>query len=86
MYAGYNLSEKSTPYILADYIDIDDNDIHVYPLEKLKVAVGYRYNFSYLLNLKVQLEQTWEFEHFGHNDHDGALGGPFLRVQLAYGF
>lgn len=84
VYAGLNLTEKSTPYILADYIDIDDNDIHVYPLEKLKVAIGYRYSFNYLLNLKVQLEKTWEFDHFGH-EHTASYG-PFLRVQLAYGF
>ena len=83
VYAGLNVTEKSTPYFLFDYIDVADNDIHVYPLEKLKIAFGYRYSFNYLLNLKVQLEKTWEFEHFGH-EHSSY--GPFLRVQLAYGF
>lgn len=84
VYAGLNVTEKSTPYFVFDYIDVADNDIHVYPLEKMKIALGYRYSFNYLLNLKVQLEKTWEFEHFGH-EH-AASYGPFLRVQLAYGF
>jgi hypothetical protein len=86
VYAGLNLTEKSTPYVLFDYIDVADNDIHVYPLEKLKIAVGYRYSFNYLLNLKVQLERNWEFERFGRAHGSLTYGGPFLRVQLAYGF
>jgi hypothetical protein len=83
-YAGLNVTENSTPYFLVDYIKVAQNDIHVYPLDKLMVAIGYRYSFSYLLNVKVQLEKTWEYKHFGHQ-HEVSYG-PFLRVQLAYGF
>lgn len=85
VYAGLNVTEKSTPYILGDYVDVADNDVHVYPIHKLKVAIGYRYSFNYLLNMKVQLEKSWEFEHAFH-DHATSYGGPFLRVQFAYGF
>jgi hypothetical protein len=85
VYGGVNLTEKSTPYLLADYINVADNDVYVYPIEKLMVAFGYRYSFNYLLNIKVQLEKSWEFRHFGH-DHPVSYGGPFIRVQVAYGF
>jgi hypothetical protein len=86
VYTGINVTEKSTPYLLFDYIDVADNDIYVYPVEKLKIALGFRYSFNYLLNLKVQLEKNWEFGHFGHSQGQRHFGGPFLRVQLAYGF
>jgi hypothetical protein len=86
VYAGLNLTEKSTPYVLFDYIDVAENDIYVYPMERLKIAFGYRYSFNYLLNLKVQLEQNWEFGHYGHTPGTKSYGGPFLRIQLAYGF
>lgn len=85
LYTGLNVSEKSTPYALVDYINIADNDIHVYPLETLKVALGYKYSFSYLLNIKIQMETNWELKHFGHN-HNSKYSGPSLRVQVAYGF
>ena len=85
VYVGLNLSEKSTPYALVDYIDIADNDLHSMPVEKFKIALGYRYSFSYLLNIKVQLEKNWELAHLNHM-HQMSYGGPILRVQFAYGF
>ncbi len=65
VYGGINVTEKSTPYFVFDHIHVADNDIYVYPVEKLKIALGYRYSFNYLLNLNVQLERFWEFKHFG---------------------
>ncbi len=86
VYAGLNVTEKSTPYILGDYIHVADNDVHAYPAERLKIALGYRYSFDYLLNVKIQLEKEWEFKHAFHQNHPISYGGPFLRIQVAYGF
>lgn len=85
LYAGVNLTEKSTPYAIVDYLKIADNDIHVYPYETLKLALGYRYSFNYLLNVKVQLENKLQFDHTGMS-HGSRFEGPCLRVQVAYGF
>jgi hypothetical protein len=85
IYTGLNLSEKSTPYALVDYINIADNDIHVYSLETFKVALGYKHSFNYLLNIKIQMETNWELRHAGHS-HNSKYNGPSLRVQVAYGF
>ena len=86
VYAGINVSEKITPYFIFDYIRVADNDIYTYPLDKLKIALGYRYSFNYLLNLKVQLEKFWDFKHQVNYPGTKTYGGPYLRVQLAYGF
>lgn len=85
VYVGLNLSEKSTPYVLFDYIDIADNELHSMPDEKLKIALGYRYSFNYLLNIKFQLEKNWELDHL-NNMNQKSYGWPIFRVQLAYGF
>jgi hypothetical protein len=84
-YAGYRINDKNIPFFLIDYIKIGKEDLHVYPTEMLKVALGYRYEFNYLINIKAQLEHTW-MKHGDNNlinDHFGNLG---LRLQLAYGF
>lgn len=84
-YIGYRINDNNVPFMLVDYLKIAENDLHIYPIELLKVAVGYRYEFNYLVNLKLQAEHTW-MKHEGaklvHN-HLGTLG---MRLQLAYGF
>lgn len=85
LYAGYNLNEQNTPFILLDYVNIEKNDVHVMPKETLKFVLGYRYSFSYLLNLKIQLEMTRDFRSMNHMQ-GSRFDNPCLRVQLAYGF
>jgi hypothetical protein len=84
-YVGYRFNDKNIPFVLLDYIKIGKEDLHVYPTEMLKLALGYRYEFNYLINLKAQLEHTW-MKHGDApliHDHIGNLG---FRLQLAYGF
>ena len=85
LYLGYRLNDHQIPFLLIDYIHTSEKDLHVYPIEMLKVALGFRYEFNYLINLKAQVEHTWTQNSSGHLDqrHLGALG---LRLQLAYGF
>lgn len=84
-YLGYRINDQNIPFMLADYIKVSNRDLHVYPLEILKFALGYRFEFNYLVNLKVQAEQTWHRHSDGPllHGHFGTLG---CRVQLAYGF
>ncbi len=83
-YVGYRIKERHIPYLVADFIDTDNNDLHVYPLHQVKFALGYRHEFNHLVNIKLQVEDQW-LHHLNHGDHEhfGTLG---LRVQLAYGF
>jgi len=86
LYSGFKLNEKNIPFILIDYLKSSDNDLHVYPLEIRKFALGYRYEFNYLTNIKLQLENTM-FHHGmmkNHSMHDHGNWG--VRIQLAYGF
>ncbi len=85
VYAGANLTGRSTSYFITDLVDVADNDLHIYSIEELIIAFGYWYSFNYLLNIKVQLEKCWAYKHYGHSQKT-SYGGPFLKVQRAYGF
>jgi hypothetical protein len=83
LYAGYIIKEKHVPYFVADYLNVDKKDLYTYELETLKLAVGYKYEFNHLINIKSQLE----YQHQLHGFHDhGAHNDLMFRVQLAYGF
>lgn len=85
LYTGYRINEHQIPFILADYINVSSKDLHVYPIELFKLAIGYRYEFNYLVNLKAQVEQTWS-RHSNHPLLHGGTGTLGFRLQLAYGF
>ncbi|MEN9790469.1 MAG: hypothetical protein RLZZ63_127 [Gemmatimonadota bacterium] len=72
------------PYALNEHLRSADNDLHVYPLAKLRQAVGVRIEATPLVNVKLQLERQRQ-THW----HDGmahATRGTAFRMQLAYGF
>lgn len=83
LYAGLRIKEKHVPYILADYMKISSNDLHTYPYEFHKYAIGYKYEFSHLLNVKTQLEYVKFMKD--HTTHTMTSKYGF-RIQLAYGF
>jgi hypothetical protein len=84
-YIGYRFNDHNVPFILVDYIKIANNDLHIYPTELLKTAIGYRYEFNYLVNLKAQVEHTWTKHSSEHLVH-AHLQTLSFRLQLAYGF
>jgi hypothetical protein len=86
IYYGYKINEKNIPYILFDYLKTAANDLHVYPLEIRKIALGYRHEFNYLTNVKIQIENSMMHHGLMKDEpmHDHANWG--LRIQLAYGF
>ena len=84
-YLGYRINDRNIPFLLVDYVKIGDKDLHVYPAEMLKMALGYRYEFSHQINLKAQLEQTW-MKDAEHPLLHGRTGNYGIRFQLAYGF
>lgn len=92
-YLGVRIGEHGVPYAFADLIHVANNDLHVYPLEKSKIGVGYRYDFSPLINLKAQVERRSEraVQSSSTGSTTGDRRGPLthalgFRVQLAYGF
>ena len=87
-YAGIRFNEKSIPYVLVDYIRIAENDLHTKPAEMMKAGLGYRYEFSYLINLKAQVEYSRIQQSDTHSTpvHSGFSDVLGFRVQLAYGF
>jgi hypothetical protein len=87
-YAGVRLDDKNIPFALVDYIHIAENDLHTIPTEMLKAGIGYRYEFSYLVNLKAQIEYSRVKQSDIHvmHGHSGFSEVWGFRVQLAYGF
>jgi hypothetical protein len=85
LYLGYVIKEKHVPMIMVDYINISNNDLHSSPMELLKLGLGYRYEFSHLLNVKGMLEYYFEHSHSHHGP--GPQKNYFaIEMQLAYGF
>jgi hypothetical protein len=50
-----------------------------------KIAVGYRHEFSHLINVKAQVEHQWDHSHPGSTAHRHENIWNF-KLQLAYGF
>jgi len=85
IYSAFKIKEKNIPYALFDYIMVDDNDLHNYQMERYKLAVGYRYEFSHLINIKAQIEKIG-VGHIHSNTPHKHQDELLLRFQLAYGF
>lgn len=87
IYAGYRVN-KFIPFIVADYVDISDRDLHVNSLVMGRLAAGLRYEFSPYCNVKVLLERLAAEEWFSWQNHTHASQPRIyeLKVQVAYGF
>lgn len=84
LYVGFKIKDKHIPLISADYLRISKNDLHSMHMELLKLGLGYRYEFNYLLNIKTMFEYNFQF---GHIHMTSPSRNYFaLQVQLAYGF
>mgnify|MGYP005995255109 CR=1 FL=1 len=57
LYVGYNFKELYTPYLLCDILRSPDNDLRNGAINKVKIGIGYKHQFTPLLNLKCQLER-----------------------------
>ena len=85
LYAGLRIRDKHVPYVLIDYINIEERDLHAYPIVTQKYALGYKHEFTPHINLKSQIE--YSDSRLPHGSHDHTLGNNWsLRLQLAYGF
>jgi hypothetical protein len=83
IYGGVRIKEKHVPYMLFEYLKVAENDLHTYELKTRKFAVGYKYDFTHLINVKAQLEYS-NMHH--HNMADMHSKKYSFRLQLAYGF
>lgn len=79
----FDKSNKAIYYIMSDFVHIANNDLHTLSQELLQMGVGIRYDFSYLVNMKVQLERAIS----NHRDHSHVHPEKWgIRIQVAYGF
>jgi len=83
-YLGVRVKENQTLYYLTDVMKVAENDLHTVGGEILKFALGYKYEFSYLYKVKIQVERLGTITH-DHAHHD-AQDRYDIKIQFAYGF
>ncbi len=81
-YVGYRLKEKHVPYLIADFLKIDKNDLYTYHYDIMKLSLGYRYEFNELINVKAQVGYARNLFSEAHSD----INNVEFKVQFAYGF
>lgn len=85
LYVGYKIKDKYTPYVALDIIEISNKELHVSQIDANRVILGFRYDFSHLINMKCQfaLNNTLNFR-FSSHVHQNSFSE--FKIQLAYGF
>ena len=83
-YLGFRLDDNRIPFFVFDVTKTDDSELHVSKVQRLQYGIGFRYEFNYLLNLKVQMMRNSDFGNNGGAEVPG-LNKLYLKLQLAYG-
>lgn len=78
LYLGYKATEKFTPYVLFDFIDITEKDLHLMPKTESNAGLAFRYEFDANVILKSEAIRT--------TNHKNNNGFYTLNFQIAYGF
>lgn len=80
LYVGYNIKELHTPYLLCDILKSANNDLRNGAINKVKFGIGYKYQFTPLLNMKCQLER-----HTANPDWSNPAANYYeFTIQLSY--
>lgn len=83
-YAGYRIKDQWIPYAMIDIMSIGEKELYVRRVETLKFALGCRYEYSPLVNLRLQLENysglPWRPSSEGQKDKFE------VKLQLSYAF
>ena len=85
IYVGWRIKgNNKTPYVLFDYLNVSEKELHSVPAMTQKFCVGYKYDISHKANLKIQLERMLQGEdHFFHDHPGSSFYG--LQIQFSYG-
>lgn len=84
-YAGWRIKgNNKTPYILFDYLNISERELHSTPALIQKLGLGYKYDISHKANVKIQLERVLRGERHFFHEHPGLHFYDF-QIQFSYG-
>ena len=85
-YAGYRIKGKYVPYICFDHLKTSKNDVHVGPLELNRLVIGFRYEITHQINVKVHLAATSSGQSLAHATSHGIDDNSYeFKIQLSYG-
>ena len=82
LYLGKPVNEVHVPFVVFDFLKIDDEDLHTYPFNKLKAGIGYRYEFTPVCNIKLMAEYYTGLSNFTNP----AASKYEFKTQFSYGF
>jgi hypothetical protein len=87
IYAGYRINNL-VPFVVFDYLDISEKDLHIKSLVSARIAIGARYEFTPYCNIKILAEHLRSEELFPLPRHNHPVSPDIyeLKIQLAYGF
>ncbi|MFN5630103.1 MAG: hypothetical protein ACK48W_12550 [Bacteroidota bacterium] len=85
LYLGYRIKDKFTPYTVLDIIEISNTELHVAQIDVNRTILGFRYDFSHLVNMKCQLALNNVLK-FSNSAHVHQNSFSEFKIQLAYGF
>ncbi len=87
IYAGYRINNL-VPFVVLDYLDISEKDLHIKSLVSARIAIGARYEFTPYCNIKILAEHLRSEELFPLPRHNHPVSPDIyeLKIQLAYGF
>jgi opacity protein-like surface antigen len=87
IYLGYRIKDKFTPLVAFDFVEIAEKELHVTRTAKNKMVLGFKYEFSPMMNLKFHAERYSTHALF-HPSHWHVASPDYyeFKIQLAYGF
>jgi len=84
-YLGFRLDDNRVPFMVFDVTSTDDErELHISHVHRIQYGIGFRYEFSYLLNIKAQFMRSGDFHKHGGSEVP-ELNKLYFKVQLAYG-
>lgn len=81
-YYGYRIKDQHIPFAVVDYTRIAENDLYTYHFHIMSLWLGYRYELTECLNIKLQMGYSFVF----YTDTKESFRTIQSKVQLAYGF
>ena len=83
-YAGYRIKDQWIPYAMVDIMSIGERELYVRRSQTLKFALGCRYEYSPLVNFRLQLEN---YSGLPWQQSTESQEAKFeIKLQLSYAF
>ena len=82
LYSGYRIKDKYVPYVLVDFLLTSENELHTKLINALKYSIGFKWDFTPMINMKCQIERYGSLKGF---ENLPRLNDKYeFKLQLSY--